>query len=305
MGSRAGTSFARSVGVLGLLGAVGVVAAITWGAARTPRRAAIVPRREPVLADPAAWPAAQATLTVLAPPATAGAEPAAPLLRVMLDPGHGARANRGNTSTFCVAEQDAMMEVAVALADRLEATGGVEVRLAREPGCVVEYAARLADAAAWGADAFVSLHSDVRGKIERWAPEAGLDCPIALDAPGFSVLYSDEGDADLKTRRRDLGLAAARRMADAGFLPYSGVAYVGLYGEEAQAGLFVDRHAPEQRIFVLRRAAMPSILIETHNALDPREAARWADPDTLDAFAGALAAALADAFPACERRGGT
>jgi N-acetylmuramoyl-L-alanine amidase len=39
---------------------------------------------------------------------------------------------------------------------------------------------------------------------------------------------------------------------------------------------------------------MSTILVETHNALDAREAVRWDEPGTLDAFAGALAAALAD-----------
>ena len=84
-------------------------------------------------------------------------------------------------------------------------------------------------------------------------------------------------------------------MAEAGFLAYGGGEYAGLYAPaEGTPGLFVDRHAPDQRIFILRRAAMPSILVETHNALDPREADRWTDPETLDAFAAAVAAALGD-----------
>ena len=37
---------------------------------------------------------------------------------------------------------------------------------------------------------------------------------------------------------------------------------------------------------------MPSILVETHNALDDREALRWEEPATRDALAHALAAAL-------------
>jgi N-acetylmuramoyl-L-alanine amidase len=95
-------------------------------------------------------------------------------------------------------------------------------------------------------------------------------------------------------------------MGEAGFLAYGGGAYVGIYAADEQAkGLFVDRHAPEQRIYVLRRAAMPSILVETHNALDPREAERWNDPETLDAFAAAGAAALGDALELTPRPGGT
>jgi N-acetylmuramoyl-L-alanine amidase len=84
-------------------------------------------------------------------------------------------------------------------------------------------------------------------------------------------------------------------MEEAGFMPYRGAAYSGLYEPDAaQPGVFVDRHPPDQRIFVLRRPSMPSVLIETHHALDAREAARWTEPATLDAFAAAATAALAD-----------
>ena len=119
----------------------------------------------------------------------------------MIDPGHGAPGNRGNTSCFCVDEQDAMLDLAEALAGRLEATGHIEVRLSREGSRRVEYAARVEDAAAWGAAAFVSLHSDVRGRADRWSPQPGLSCPIAPDAPGFAVLYSDEGAAESAGQR--------------------------------------------------------------------------------------------------------
>jgi N-acetylmuramoyl-L-alanine amidase len=290
----------------------GVVAALAWNVlslrARSPKvpRAAL-PGVSASALDLRLWPSEDAALT---PPAATFRE-ASGILRVMIDPGHGAANNHGNTSSFCVEEQDAMLDVAEALADRLEETGHVAVRLARDPGRTVEYPARLEEAAGWGADAFVSLHSDVRGKVERWSPALGRDCPFAIDAPGFAVLYSDEGDPGLAAKRAALARAVARRMGEAGFLPYGGAAYIGIYAPDEQApGTFVDRHAAEQRIFVLRRAAMPSILIETHNALDPREAARWTDPETLDAFAAAVAAALGDVAtegptPLTPRRGGT
>jgi N-acetylmuramoyl-L-alanine amidase len=224
---------------------------------------------------------------------------------VLIDPGHGAPGNHGNSSCYCVNEADVMMDVAEALRDKLEATGHVMVKLSRERGALVDYATRVEDAASWRADAFVSLHSDVRGKIDRWSPEPGRSCAVAVDAPGFAVLYSDEGDGEIAGRRLSLGRAVARRMAEAGFLPYGGAAYTGLYeGDGAARGVFVDRHAFEQRIFVLRRTAMPAILVETHNALDPREATRWKAPQTLDAFAAAVAAALADALGVEGRRGG-
>jgi N-acetylmuramoyl-L-alanine amidase len=286
MSSRAGLLLAISVTAI----SVGAVAFSTFGTERATRARRVAP--EPVAAlDEASWPAAGATLRA---PSTPNA---ARVIEVVLDPGHGARDNRGNTGSFCVDEQDAMMDLAVGVADRLGASGRFVVHLAREPSDVVEYSERVRAAEASGADAFVSLHSDVRGRVERWSPAAGLDCPIAMDAPGFAVLYSDEGDAALVTHRLGLGRAVARRMLEAGFAAYDGADYLGFYARDAQPGLFVDRHAPERRIFVLRRPSIPSVLIETHNALDPREAARWTDPDTLDAFAGAVSAALSDAYP--------
>lgn len=264
------------------------LAALAWDAARPP-----TPRPSvAVVQDPTRWPGDRATLTLVD-----AAAPEGFVARVALDPGHGASQNRGNLSCFCVDEQDAMMDLADEIAARLEATGRFEVRLTRDRGALVEYGDRLADAEAWGADAFVSLHSDVRGHASQWAPEAGRSCPISLEAPGFSVLYSDEGDAGLTGRRLALGRAVARRMEQAGFLAYGGAAYAGLYGADGEArGVFVDRHAPEQRIFVLRRTGMPAVLVETHNALDPREATRWRAKETLDVFAASLGAALVDAI---------
>ena len=262
-------------------------AALAWSAARGPSS-----RPPAAPADETRWPGDRATLTHLQPTFPAGFEGA----RVMIDPGHGAADNRGNESSFCVDEQDTMMDLAEAIAERLEATGRFDVRLTRERGGLVEYVDRVADAAAWGADAFVSLHSDVRGHWTHWSPEPGRSCRLALDAPGFSVLYSDEADAALTARRLALGRAVARRMDQAGFLAYGGAAYAGLYGGDPTPGVFVDRHTPDRRIFVLRRTLMPAVLVETHNALDSREATRWRDDATIDAFAAALAAALADAL---------
>jgi N-acetylmuramoyl-L-alanine amidase len=270
------------------LGGLAMAALAVAGVRPAPRRAAVVE-----VADPTRWPGERAALTV----AAAAFPPGFGVARVMIDPGHGAPGNRGNSSSFCVDEQDAMLAVAEALQVRLEATGHVEARLSRPAGELVEYADRIADAEAFGADAFVSLHSDVRGHAERWSPAPGQSCAVSGDAPGFAVLYSDEGDGGLVDRRLSLGRAVARRMEEAGFLAYGGAEYAGIYaGDELARGVFVDRHAPDQRIFLLRRTGMPAVLVETHNALDPREARRWETGETLDAFAAAVAAALADAL---------
>ncbi len=227
-------------------------------------------------------------------------EPRVPTRRVrlVLDPGHGAKDNRGNTSSFCVHEEDFTLALAYDVEAALEERGSFDVVLTRQGSARVAYADRVALANGLRADAFVSLHSDVRGKTELWSPRDGLECKRAEDAPGFTVLFSDEGTDALAGARKRLGALVARSLLSASFIAYGGEEYEGLYEharDEAGGaeGLFVDRHLPDKRILVLRRPTVPSIIVETHNALDPREASRWEDAATRRAFALALADALA------------
>jgi N-acetylmuramoyl-L-alanine amidase len=217
--------------------------------------------------------------------------------RVHVDAGHGAPDNTGNRSAFCRDEQDFTLALAVDLAERLERTGHFAVSSSRRAGELVPYPARVEAAERAGAEVFVSLHSDVRGSAVPWSPEPGLECPRARTAPGFSVLWSDEGDAALVASRRRLARATAASLGAIGLLPYDGAEYRGLYEGDERPGVFVDRHQPNDRIFVLRRPRMPSVIVETHNAWDDREARRWDEPATRAAFASALAKALVEVLP--------
>jgi N-acetylmuramoyl-L-alanine amidase len=233
--------------------------------------------------DGGGWPSSAARL---APPATT-----APAdfgrRRVFVDAGHGAENNSGNLSALCQKEQDFTLDLSQDLARRLQASSHFEVRLARSGSALVAYADRVRAADAWRAEAFVSLHSDVRG------PAGAGSCPQNRSAAGFSVLWSDEGP--LAGERLELGRAVARRMLQAGFVAYDGSEYLQQYEADAhQAGVFVDRHALDTRIFVLRQPTMRSVIVETHNARDDREAERWNEEATREAFAAAVAAALVD-----------
>jgi N-acetylmuramoyl-L-alanine amidase len=250
------------------------------------------PRTTAVAAN--GWPEPTAALTA----AARAYPPGFGVRKVFLDPGHGAENNSGNTSCRCVAEADFTLRASEELARRLEATGHFAVRVAREGSALVAYRDRVEAAGRWGAEAFVSIHSDVRGAFDQWEPEPGQSCPVSWAAPGFSVLWSDEGEPARTDGRLALARAVGRRLGEAGFAPYLGADYALYQADTEVPGVFVDRHAPEQRIFVLRRPTMTSVLVETHHALDPREVARWDDPHTHDVFASVIAAALVDVLGA-------
>jgi N-acetylmuramoyl-L-alanine amidase len=135
------------------------------------------------------------------------------------------------------------------------------------------------------------LHSDVRGDND-----SGDACPRSRSAPGFAVLWSDAADDALDDRRLGLARAMARQLQRMGVLPYSGADYRGMYAADTTPGVFVDRHEPQERIFVLHKPTMPSIIIETHNAWDDREVARWDQKQTREAFMAAVVTALVDAL---------
>src|SRR5262249_52593605 len=140
-----------------LVGGIGVVTlALAWiGVHRRWRTAAGAEQ-----ASGSAWPSSAAGLhgTVVSLPDGFGTP------RLYLDAGHGAPGNAGNVSSFCVDEEAFTLRVAEEVRDRLERLRHFELRVSRDGDDKVGYVDRLADARAWGADALVSIHSDVRGK---------------------------------------------------------------------------------------------------------------------------------------------
>lgn len=250
------------------------------------------PREAPARAPE--WPAEGAPLTTLALEIPEGFE----TRQVYVDAGHGLTGNPGAVGAYCQQEQDFTLQAAKELADRLRRTGVFEVRVSRDDNQGPGYAERLREANAW-ADVLISLHFDARlaAEADTWSPAEGQTCRFNEGEHGFSVLYSDEGADPLPARRRALARHLAARLVQAGFPPYLGRDYEGKYERDAdQPGAWVDRHAPNQRILMLRGPRVPSVIVETHQALDREEALRWREDRTHDAFAAAVAQGLVDFF---------
>lgn len=216
--------------------------------------------------------------------------------RVLIDAGHGAKGNDGNTGLHCQRERDVTLELAFGLATRLSLLGPFEVRLAREGAAEPSYQARKELAEAWPADAVVSLHTDVRGQA---APFITPGCSSWRNdaAPGFAVLWSAEGDAALGARRQRLSWALTAALSAAGFKAYDGADYMGLYDAEPEhVGSFINRSNHGKRIWFLRSVLVPTVIVEAHHALDHDEVERWSEMRTRNVFAHAVAKGLLDYF---------
>ncbi len=228
-------------------------------------------------------------------PALAEARP----LRVFIDAGHGVTGNDGNHGAYCQLEKDHALSVALALAKALPALGAVEVKLSRQTDSGPSYAARIHDAEVWRADAIISLHSDARGMSWPWSPFEGqsLVCQRNSLEPGFAVLWNDGGPKKINQARERLGRAVIEAMVSAGFTPYDGRNYGALYRPDLTEGGWVDIRPRGQDVYFLRGSAtVPTVIIETHHALDVDEVARWQDPKTVQTFAEALWAGLQTAL---------
>ncbi|MEZ4239612.1 MAG: N-acetylmuramoyl-L-alanine amidase [Myxococcota bacterium] len=208
---------------------------------------------------------------------------------VFLVAGHGARDNEGNLGAWCTREQDFTLRTTDALAHLLASTGQFGVVRARTGEQRPSYAARLRHLARSGASLLIELHSDSRAHsvVQNGTSAAGEPCWRDDSEPGFTVLVHDRGEADLVTRRLALARALALALADTGFPPWVGD-YNGLYEADAVPGVWRDR----RNLYMLRQPAVPSVIVETHNARDGRETLRWDEPATRDAFGRAVVTAL-------------
>ncbi|TNE92550.1 MAG: hypothetical protein EP330_00995 [Deltaproteobacteria bacterium] len=103
--------------------------------------------------------------------------------------------------------------------------------------------------------------------------------------PGFTVLFN-EGEP-LGPQRRQLARDLAASLTAAGFLPYT-QGYGELYDADDVPGVYVDRRG----LKMLRTPEVPSVIIETHHALDPAEVACWKRPETHASFAQAVSAGI-------------
>ena len=213
-------------------------------------------------------------------------------LVVVLDAGHGSptAGTDGNVSVRCEAEMDHTFRVTQRLKAAMEATGHFRVLETRPAGTRIGLSERHEVAEQADADLLLSIHSDWRGGGTKVADAYdGRPCMHSEEDPGFSVLYSGQGEEPLRGRRLDLARVIAQQMVARDFEPYDGEKYYNYYTADKVDGVFRDGRG----LLLLRRPTMPSVIIETHHALDTDDVALWQQAATVDKFVDAVLTALA------------
>ncbi len=162
-------------------------------------------------------------------------------IKIYIDQGHNPEAPNGGAEGNGLREQDITYRVGIALAELLRANGSYEVRLSRPTATTslgssntTSLRARVDDANAWGADYFISIHTNATTDPEVSGTEAFA---YARDTAAFR-LGKDiiEGITDI-TGLRDRGM-------------------------KVRPGLYV-----------LRKTAMPAVLVELGFITNPGDAA--------------------------------
>ncbi len=161
------------------------------------------------------------------------------MARIYIDQGHSRTVNQGAVG-FGLYEQDVVWQVGMYLAELLNNTPGYEARVSRPTidtalgySNSTSLAARVADATAWGADYFISIHANASTNPEYNGSEV--------------YIYSE----------------ASRSYPLAESILNQIVAEVGTRNN----GIHVN-----PRLYVLRRTPMPSLLVELAYITNPSDA---------------------------------
>ncbi|OPZ93472.1 MAG: N-acetylmuramoyl-L-alanine amidase LytC precursor [Firmicutes bacterium ADurb.Bin419] len=115
------------------------------------------------------------------------------MVKIMIDPGHGGtdRSNRGPTGYI---EADGVLDISLKLRDELLSTGAFDVKLSRDKDMTLGVRERGNMAAKWGADMFISEHSNATC----WAnntTKRGVDVFYSVDIPNDKVFANNMSKA--------------------------------------------------------------------------------------------------------------
>jgi len=214
---------------------------------------------------------------------------------VVIDAGHGGK-DPGTVSGDRY-EKDVVLELALALKDRLIEEGGIRVALTREDDTFLVLQERPEIARRLNADLFISLHADSAGDSERAYGASVYTLSREASSEAAARFANRENNADL------LNGVVVKNQSD----PVNDI-LVELSQRRVQEtsrefGELIERegkgkhrfHSQTQRsaaLAVLRAPDVPEVLFEVGFLTNPDDAARLSSDEGREEFAGFLARAI-------------
>lgn len=205
------------------------------------------------------------------------------LIIVAIDPGHGGE-DPGAIGPTGLREKDVVLQVALALRDRIDARPGMRAMLTRDADFFVPLHERVRKARRVQADLFVSIHADAF-----FTPEARGASVFALSQGGASSaaarwMAQKENAADVvggvnaavkdqQVLKALLDMSTTAQIKDSLRVGNEVLRRIGTVGR-------LHKRQVEQAGFaVLKAPDIPSILVETAFISNPEEEERLRDPD--------------------------
>jgi N-acetylmuramoyl-L-alanine amidase len=219
------------------------------------------------------------------------------LIIVALDPGHGGE-DPGAIGPTGLREKDVVLDLALKLRDRLNATSGMRVMLTRDDDYFVPLQERVRKARRVQADLFVSLHADAF-----YQPEARGASVFALSTKGASSaaarwMAQRENEADAvggvnlaQVRDRQL-LQAMLDMSTTAQVKDSLKLGQEVLGRIGKVGRLHKAQVEQAGFAVLKAPDIPSILIETAFISNPEEERKLRDEDYREELVLAITAGI-------------
>jgi N-acetylmuramoyl-L-alanine amidase len=202
--------------------------------------------------------------------------PAATAPLVIVDPGHGGQDGGAMDSSDTLREKDLTLAVARKLAEALDSEGVARVLLTRKEDQTLSLDERAGFANNRGGDLLISVHvgnsfrpSALGFSLYHWSP--AFRDPVAAPMTGSAVPW-ENGQLPYWEQSRRLAGLLERELRRSLSWPSGGVIEADLY--------------------LLRRVAMPAVLLELGCINYPPEAAELAKPSFQEAIARTVAAAV-------------
>ena len=196
------------------------------------------------------------------------------LKRLVIDPGHGGH-DPGAVGLHGTREKDITLQIGRRLTDALKVKKGLTVHLTRTADYYLNLSDRTATANQYRADLFISIHCNAaenrkaRGSETYFCSERASDGEAARVAH-YENSFADDEDHMLKESLVDIEYALFKLRRNLIWNDSGSLAHL-VQEEFAQKLPVKNRGVRSANFFVLRKATMPSMLIETAFISNPDE----------------------------------